>query len=49
MFRMLGKLYESTLVVGIVGMLQVMLRLSSTLRGGSVSSNETSFALVLAR
>jgi hypothetical protein len=49
MFRMLGKLYESTLVVGTVGMLQVMLQLSSTWRDVSVSSNETSFALVLAR
>jgi hypothetical protein len=49
MFRMLGKLYGSTLVVGTVGMLQVMPQLSSTLRDVSVSLNETSFALVLAR
>jgi hypothetical protein len=49
MFRTLDKLYESTLVVGTEGMLQVMLQLSSTWRGVSVSSNETSFALVLAR
>jgi len=32
-----------------VGMLQVMLQLSSTLSGVSESSNETSFALELAR
>jgi hypothetical protein len=49
MFRKLGKLCESTLVAGIVGMLQVMLQLSSTCCGVSVSLNETSFALVLAR
>jgi hypothetical protein len=49
MFRTLGKLYGSTLVVGTVGMLQEMLQLSSTCCGVSVSSNETSFALVLAR
>jgi hypothetical protein len=49
MFRKLGKLCGSILVAGIAGMLQVMLQLSSTCCGVSVSSSETSFALVLAR
>ena len=49
MCHMLDMLCAAILVAGTVGMLQVLRQLFSTCFDGNVSSNETSFALVLAR
>jgi hypothetical protein len=49
MFHMLGMQCVATLAADTVGMLQELLRLSSTLLGVSESLNATSFALELAR
>jgi hypothetical protein len=46
---MLGKLCAATLAAGIVGRQKSLLLLSSTCFDENESSNETSFALVLAR
>jgi hypothetical protein len=48
MYRMLDMLCAATLAAGTVGNLQVLRQLSSTCFDVNVSSNETSFALVLA-